>query len=712
MRFRQLAPLFCLFVTTLLLWCAATDRWTPAAWHAPLQFHGDPLEVYARVQLASEDLSQPIRGFSDLPRLAAPLGADWRAYPISDRVVFTGLGLLAKAVGLFLAMNLAMAAVHALNAISFYLCARFLHWRWEWAFATALLFSFSNYNLRWGVTISFSLTFAVPPLLLLCGWIARNAPPVLPRRWLLAAGALGAWFATANPYLSFFAAQLVALSAGLQLLRRRDPSRLKVALVFFAVLAAGFILHYLPWLLARGEAPTLARNFTGSEIYALKLADLVIPPSEHHVTALANWGRAYFAQSVLRGEFFVNYLGIFGIAGLAIIVWRTVRSVGSPRQPLPDAALGVAWTLIFSSVGGFNTLLAFAGLDLFRASSRNSIFLLVWALWFFGAWCQRRWRFGHPLLRFSLPIAVAAVGLFDSIPKLRAHAILRDNLTTLRSYESLMLQLETSLGSGARVFQIPSPPFPEAGRVGSMNDYEQFLPFLTSDTLRFSYGAFRETPTALFLDALAEARASMLRETLERTGFSAIWIDRRGLAPQRSALPDQLRAAGLTEYPQTSLPHIVIFLLQPAANPSPPDLFDPRIHRLWNPSKEASPRLSAISGWHALERNDSAVWRWAGKTAVAGLALEDDATVELAFTPFSAGAPASLTVLLDGRSIWERSIDAASRDPQRIQLSLTAGAHRLEWRFAGPLKRASPGDPRQIAFGIADFTAGVLAAAP
>ena len=39
-----------------------------------------------------------------------------------------------------------------------------------------------------------------------------------------------------------------------------------------------------------------------------------------------------------------------------------------------------------------DVLLALGGLDVFRASNRNSIFLLVWSLWFFGGWCQRHWR--------------------------------------------------------------------------------------------------------------------------------------------------------------------------------------------------------------------------------------------------------------------------------------------------------------------------------
>src|SRR5690606_4391359 len=123
------------------------------------------------------------------------------------------------------------------------------------------LFSFANYNFRWGVTISFSLTFVIPPLLLLCGWIARGAPTVRTRAWTLTAGVLGAWFGSANPYLGFFAAQLVGLSIVLQFLRRREPARWLAGIVFLTTMLGAFVLHYAPYLFApEEEGVTLERN--------------------------------------------------------------------------------------------------------------------------------------------------------------------------------------------------------------------------------------------------------------------------------------------------------------------------------------------------------------------------------------------------------------------------------------------------------------------
>ncbi len=713
MRFRRLVPLLSLSFVTLLIWCAATHRWTPLAWQTPLQLHGDPVEIYTRIQVAAEDLTQPLFGYADLPRLAAPFGADWRAYPVSDRLVFTVLGALTRVFGLFLTVNLALAAVHVLNAASFFLCARFLRWRTEWAFATALLFSFSNYNFRWGVTFSFSLSFVIPLLLLLCAWIARHAPAVRPRRALLLATALGAWFATANPYLTFFAAQLVAFSAVLQLLRQRQTDRLRAAGLFFAALLVGFILHYAPYLFSSSDtAATFLRNYAASEIYALKPADLVIPPAEHRLPLLGQIGESFRAQSFLPGEFFINYLGVFGILGLAFLFWSAVRAVTQPlRLRFPDAALGAAWALFFSAVGGPNSLLALAGFDLFRASNRNSIFLLVWALWFFGRFAQRHTRLLPRPAQIALAVFVSAIGVFDSLPQLGARTLLAANANTLHRTAELTSSLEQQLGPSAAIFQIPSPPFPEAGRIGQMDDYEQFLPFLTSSTLRFSYGALRDTPAATYLDALAHAPTPLLLSTLESAGFDALWIDQRALPDQAEQRLAELRASGREELPQSFRSHVKIFQLRPHADPQPPDVLDPRILPAWDPTASGTPRLAALEGWHASEHDGADRWRWAQHDATVGTALEHDGSLQLSFSAFSA-KPGELVLEVDGAEVWRHAIRWQSNERHRLSLPLSAGTHRLTWRFHGPVQRASAGDARRIGFAIRNLAATLVKSTP
>ena len=682
----------------------------------PLQLHGDPLEVYARVQAAKDDVTQPLQGFAHLPRLGAPEGANWGRYPISDRVVFAGLGLLARAVGVFAAVNLAMAAVHALNALAFYLCARFLRWRREWAMATALLFSFCSYNFRWGVTVSFSLTFFVPVLILLCGWIARAAPAVAARRWTWVAVGLGAWLGAANPYLSFFSSQLVGGAMVLQFLRRCEAARWRAGVVFLIVLGCSFLLQHSAYFLANTEGEprlTLSRNYAGSEIYALKLADLFVPAADHPVGIMAQAGRAYHAQSALRTEFFVNYLGVAALVGLALLLWTGLRAIARPvRTRVPDAFIAVLWTGIFSSVGGVNSILALGGFDLFRASNRNSIFILGWALFVFGAWCQRRWRPAFPLLRFGLPVVIVCLSLADTLPKLRAERSLRSHAATLSHYRELMGSLEAHTGRGAAIFQVPTPVFPEAGINVKMPDYELFLPYLTSADLRFSYGALRGTPLSRSLRSLARLPAPMMKEELEATGFAAIWVDRRGLFDEGSALIAGFREFGLEEISHPKLPHVVLFLLNPATSPRPLDLTNPRLFEPWDTIRSLrQPEILVYDGWYDLERANNRSWRWAQQSATAGIVLPAQRSVEVSFAVYSLEI-GEVVIELNSREIARYPTTAATRDRRMIPLKLPAGSHQLLWRFTGPVIRPVEPDGRKLGFAVEDLELTVLAPEP
>lgn len=708
MSFRRLSPLLLLSVACLAVWCIATQRTSWESWTTPLQLHGDPLEVYARVQAAKEDLTQPLRGFSSLPRLGGPAGADWGRYPISDRVVFTGLGLLARVLGVFTAVNFAIVFVHALNAVAFYLCARFLRWRTEWALATAMLFSFCSYNFRWGVTVSFSLTFFIPVLLLFCGWIARHAPAVAAKRWTWIGVGLGVWLGGANPYLSFFASQLVGGSVLLQFLRRRDFARCRAGLIFFLVLGTSFFVQQAAYFFAKTDGAsrlTLSRNYAGSEIYALKPADLVVPPAEHPVTFLGQAGAAYQAQSALRTEFFVNYLGLAALIGLAILLVTGLRPVIRPQSTrIPDALLGVIWTMLFSAVGGINSLLALGGLELFRASNRNSIFILVWALFFFGRWFQRRWRTEAWLPRYGLPLAIVLLSLADTMPALHAFRQLRQNTSQLQHYRKLMTGLEEKLGRGASIFQVPTPPFPEAGTAVKMPDYEHFLPYLTSETLRFSYGALRGTALSRCLRALARVPPAMMKMELEATGFSAVWIDHRGVFDGGVSLMEGFRQLGLQEYPQSEVPDVSIFLLEPSPHPVALDLTDPRLFEPWDVVLSMhKPELFIYDGWYDLERAEDRSWRWAQSAASTGIMMPVGGKVQLSFWAYSLER-GEIVLEADGHEITRIRSTPTSRDQRTVQLNLSAGRHRLVWRFTGPVVRPKAPDGRKLGFALENLT--------
>jgi hypothetical protein len=292
------------------------------------------------------------------------------------------------------------------------------------------------------------------------------------------------------------------------------------------------------------------------------------------------------------------------------------------------------------------------------------------------------------------------VGLADGLPKLRASRALKDNAAQLTHYRELTTTLEDRLGADALIFQVPTPVFPEAGVAVRMDDYEHFLPYLTSTTLRFSYGALRGTSLSRCLRALARVPASMLKEQLEATGFSAIWIDRRGVFDGGESLMKGLRELGLTELAHRGPAHVVIFPLDPAANPRPLDLTDPRLFEPWDVILTlGEPEFFVYDGWYDLEGDDVRSWRWARNVATTGIMIPTTQAVELSFYAYSLER-GELVLELDGREVSRHLTTPRTRDHRVVKLYLRAGRHRVVWRFTGPVRRPEGGDGRMLGFAV------------
>ncbi len=701
-------PLF-VALCAALLWIGYTERWSREAWSTPDDFSGDPCEIYARVRLAMDDPLQPILGYSSADRLAAPFGAKWFAYPISDAPTFALAGLLGRVVGPFAAVNLLGCALIAAAALSFYLCARHLRWRWEWAACAALLFAFSNYHLRWLVTLSFAQTWTLPPLLLLCASAARPAPPVgRTRRTLLLAAALGLWLGWGNPYFVFFAGCVIAGAIALNRLRRAPWARLAPLATLTATMALVAVASHWAFVAAKlgGDGDATAqfdRSYAGAELYALKPLDLAIPPEDHRSHLLRDLGRIYASDTALKGEPFYNYLGLVGLAGLVLLAVVALGSAArpAPHRRVPDAALGALWAAAIATVGGGTALLALGGITWFRASNRIGVFFSLWALFFLFGALHRATRARPRWLALALAALIGIVGWFEQTPWFGFDSARTKSAAKLAADRATAANLEQELGDRALLFQLPFAPFPEAGRIERMTDYEHFRPFLASTGLRFSYGGLAGNAGTNWHAATARLPAPELVDRLQSTGFAALWIDRRGYPDNAESLLAQLRALGLAEIPTARAPEIAVLRLAPRSPALPPNLNDARLRPLWDPFAANPPAdqpwLLDLGRWSPAERAPGRVWRWARRSASLGLDWNGPVRdAELRFTANSA-ADARLTITADGRAIAQVDLVGGQSREYRVPCTLRPGLQRLTFEYPGRLRRLGR-DSRQIGF--------------
>ncbi|MGI8820331.1 MAG: hypothetical protein ACR2ID_05615 [Chthoniobacterales bacterium] len=87
-------------------------------------------------------------------------------------------------------------------------------------------------------------------------------------------------------------------------------------------------------------------------------------------------------------------------------------------------------------------------------------------------------------------------------------------------------------------------PYPEAGAIVAMTDYEHFRPFLYAQTLRFSYGNNKGRGSEDWQQQIERLDAGAAAERLRAKGFAAVIIDRDGFTDHGSSLVEAYERSG------------------------------------------------------------------------------------------------------------------------------------------------------------------------
>jgi hypothetical protein len=563
-----------LVLVAALTWCGYYDRWTRESWAIPTDYGGDTLEILARIAAAAEGDTLPLRP-QIISRLGAPFGANWSTYPSSDLLLVWLIGQLANVVGVFTAANIALLMATVTSALSFYACARWLRGRWEWAFAGALLFAFTCQTFQRGLPHLFLVfSWTVPVAVLACGLVAASRRLQV-RGWggvfCLAAAAL---IGIGNPYVLFLFLQLLGWAVIAQWFgARRRPNLIIGGSAIVVAIAAFLIVESHVWLFASDTAATspLARNYGGTERYALKPLELFLPPAGHRWEALAFFGHRYVRWSEWRGgESFLTYLGLVGIAGVIWLAAATLRAI-LRRRRVPGVALPAGWVLVFSSVGGVTNIMAFfTGLVLFRATNRFSIFISALVLMFIVSRMTRWWANRPAWQSVVAAMLVAAFGLADQLPEGPGPEKQARIASRIEADRELGRMVEGKLPPGAMVFQLPVMMFPEVMPAHELDDYEHFRPYPSTRSLRFSYGTLKGRSRGRWQRDAETLPTAEFVAKLERYGFAALYFSRQGFADRGEKLLRDLDAMGRTDRVQSSDDDQVVVFLEPATQPVPP----------------------------------------------------------------------------------------------------------------------------------------------
>lgn len=663
-----------LMLTVALVWCLNHDRMALRNWSVPVDYHEDTLMVMSWIQSAADGDFVPFLS-KDIHRLGAPYEGNWNDWPVWGEEIIFGLGLVAKVVGLLTAANLGVLFGYLSTAVAFYACCRLLRFRREWAFVGAGLFAFTYFHAYRGLhhlmhTYSHTVPFAILSVWLI--GFSRRMRLWDWRAWLCLATAFV--MGLTNPYNLNLFGQLLCLALAAQWFTQRRKANLVVGAMALGLIVVCFLainLDTFGYGWAHGKnADALQRYYYESELFALKPMELVIPPTSHKIAALAELGKHYLLQAWVKGEMFSPYLGVVGVAGLLWMfgeaIWRQLKRRHCPQR-VSAHAVQVLWVMGFAVIGGLNCLIAAYALPLFRGSNRYSIFISALVLLFLVSRLSRLSRGWQPSTRLAVAAGVLVVGLFDQLPQAISSEETAAWSKMVENDRAFTEAMEAKLPRGAMVFQLPVMPYPESTPVQGVQAYEHFRPYFFSKQLRFSFGSNKGRPREDWQQDVEKLSPAEMVKTLERYGFAALYLNRKGFADQGQALLRQLAETGKGQILEDAAREQVCVLLNPSANPELP------------PPGSRIP-LTFPSGWVAINQGQGGQQCWAGGNAsVVFYGSDKELTSRTLTCQVASMMPRRVGLKVNGVEVWNATLAGNQVAPVTLTFDARPGKNKLEF---------------------------------
>ena len=499
------------------------------------------------------------------PDLGAPFGQDLHDFPLASNdalqlLIIRGLGLFFDSP--FTVTNAFYLLTFPLTAITAFAALRLLGASRAPALLGAVLFSTTPYHFLRGETHLFFASYYLVPLSCVLVLAVMAGEPVFTRRpdangvraWLtsrsVAVVFLCILIALAGIYYAVFTALLVAAAAALRAIALRRLRALISGAVIIGVVGAVALLAQSPTILYRlehGANPLVAnRTSAQSELYALKLNQLVFPVTGHRIDPLERFTDDYLVETPLRSEPWA-YLGAGGTIGLTWLLVVGVaaaasaggRRLGTQRERHAAAATLIAFMI--ATVGGISAIIAYALTPQIRGWGRMSIFIAFFALLALTLLVQRLMsRVQRSSRRPAAAMAVVGVVLVAGVVEQTTPEFAVDHDLVGANFSNdanFVAEVERALPTGSMVLQLPYAAYPESQRFwsGGGGDYQHMLGYLHSSRLKWSYGAMKGRPED-WLAAMEDQPLRALIDGATAAGFNGVEVDRRGYGDQATAL--------------------------------------------------------------------------------------------------------------------------------------------------------------------------------
>ena len=550
------------------------------------------------------------------PALGAPGTQEMYDFPTFDNAVVVLLLLIGRFThNPFLIINIFyLLSFPLITLTSLYVFRRF-NLSYVPALFSSLLYAFLPYHfMRNQNYLILAAYYVIPPAMLVVLWIARETLAPRTKKFIFSV-LICILLGSSGVYYPFFFCFMLLIAGVIGALKLHGLKPLVMAVVLIAITVATIAINLSPSVIYKythKDAGVLLRGPGEAETYGLKISQLVLPVTGHRLGLFERMKRFHDENSTVSKDdaSSLGLVGSIGFLGLLAQLLHRKELVSGADGLLQDLSILNVFSVLLGTIGGFGLLFALFISSGIRAYNRISICIAFFSLMAVAIGLEsiyRRTLKGQYV--FYLVVAVAlVVGFLDQttpsyVPPFAAAK------TDFLSDQQFVNSIETSVGPGAMIFQLPYVPFPEHPKIHKMTDYDHFRGYLHSTNLRWSYGAIKNREVDRAQRYVASLPPTGLVQTLAFAGFSGIYLDLYGYEDGGVTLKSDLSNIVQTTPLTSPNGRLVFFNLVD---------YGKRLREQYSSSDwEEKTRISFFpvlldweSGFYALENRADKSWRW------------------------------------------------------------------------------------------------------
>ncbi|WP_019635696.1 hypothetical protein [Paenibacillus fonticola] len=657
------------------------------------------------------------------PFLGTPFNLEMFDFPMADSLHFSIMKLISFVNSdPFLVFNIYFLIGFSLTTVTSIFSLRKIGFSRITALVCGLLFSFMPYHfLRGEPHLFLSSYYIIPLFFLILVWIFNdsliekeithdNRIKRIIKSKMFFSIIVCLLISSSGVYYAFFSCFFILIASIVLLIKHKRLSSIVAPSLLVITIIFGLLLNLSPSLintLKNGSNLESAHRSVGeSEIYGLKISQLLLPVDNHRIPLLSKGKQLYISQTPHNNENNISTLGIIGSIGLVTSIFYLLFRTNKNTKNSILYSLGLLnlLAIILATMGGLGSLIALVISPQIRAYNRISIFIaffsIVFLFYFFEQFKANSTNKNKKMIFTALAVFLLLIGIMDQTNKSfrPPYELTKAEFTSDREF---IKKIEKALPAGSMIFQLPYVPFPENPPVQAMGDYEHFKAYSHSSNLKWSYGAMKGRKGDIWLRSLQNDSLEEVVKKITVADFSGIYIDRNGYKDNGVELETELKKILGTEPIESNNQRLAFYNITEYRESIKKEYSEAELNTL--KENVINPVFIEWNGVYEKEGDELLNWRWAnskGNIAIHNLS-DEERIVTLKMT-LSTITP-EISELNIYSELYSKLLEINNEAKEHIiELNVPSGVHKLNFDSYAPRVEA-PSDPREMYFKIDNF---------